>query len=466
MLGTSGGGSARDGARFMENVNPCVRDLTVRVPWESVERDRLDLITSSGDLKVPGFRRGKAPPSVLGKYYNPEIQDLLKERYAPTYVIQEVHRRALRIASGPEIHRIRFSEGQPLEIDATIEVFAPFELGEYRNLTVEVPDPTSDEDIDTAVQTQLSALQARHASFHNVDPRPIQDGDWVATSVRIRLENGETILSLDDEMIEISEEVEPQDLVEALRGRQPGETVDFEYPCPANLFVRKIAGKTLHCSLIIIQIRERELPELDDEFAKDVDNKLETLEDLLNAVRNPIKTFLENAERDAMHRQITEKLAEAYPMALPQRYMESRLDEELDRIEATMHLEESGEEQEINSLEALTVQLDEELTNEQIDAIKTQLEVQVRAEQVLDRIALVESLQITDEELQQMLISTSRSWNVPVDQIARELSETGGMVSWRALRLRAKAMDLVLNDANRIPASDTSQDSETSADET
>ena len=409
---------------MLEPNDPCVRELTIEIPWETVANERRRLVSEvAKNALVPGFRRGKAPQSVLNRHYEPEILDSLRHNFAAEYVIKGLHQRDLAVAGSPVITDLRFAEGKPLEVDTVFEVFPAFELGEYRNLKVAVPKLP---DPNEAVQEQLERMRREYASFHNLDPRPIEDGDFTLVSISGTVGEGEHEMKDREVTIHIGAEETLEAYSEALIGKSPGDQAEIVVNYEDDHVNTQLAGKTLRCTARVIALQERELPELDDEFAKDVDNDIETFDELRDKVReiilNSAKEFIERHARD----QLTRQLAEAHPMELPQQYMQGVMASALEKEPRAAEL---GE-------------------NEMVE-LRGHLELGVRADLVLQRIAAVERMEITQEEVNSFVQQHAEENKMTVAAANYDLASRGLISAWRSNRLRSKALQFVLDEAER-----------------
>lgn len=431
-------------------------DLTVSVPWHTVKAFRDELIAESvAASKIPGFRRGKASTGVFARHYEREILDAMKESLAPRQVLAEVSKKDLTFAHGPEIHDLRLVEGEGLEIDATVEVFPRFELGEYRNIEVTVPRSLP---IDDVVDSRIRILRIRHGSFVNVDPRPAQDGDHVLVSIEITMEDGETVLELNDQVVALEPtELIPSGFKESIHGMSPGEETEFQYACSENLFARKIAGKTLRCKIQLHQVGEFELPDLDDDFAQDVGEDINTLDDLMERLRaNAQADVEEQVERDVQE-QVMEVLAAKHPMPLPDGYLALRTADAKAAVERNMARKETGQEVEIDRLEYLTRELDPELTDEQTEQIASATATATRGEQVLERIAKLENISVSVEEIDRRIRAIAEAQQVRVDELARHFVDTGQIRVIQTSILHEKVLEYLVGEAIRVPADDTGE---------
>lgn len=443
----------------MSLADECRLDLTVSVPWETVKKFRDELIAGSVEnARIPGFRLGKAPTGVFARHYEREILDAMKENFAPNQVLAEAQRKDRTLAHGPEIHDMRLVEGERLEIDATVEVFPRFELGEYREIEVSIPKSLP---IDQVVDININNLRNEQGSFANVDPRAAQEQDHVLVSIEITTEDGETVLELSDEVFDLERRNDlPSGFRESILGMSPGEESEFQYVCPENLFARKIAGETLRCRIQLHQVGQFEVAELDDEFAQDISDEFKTLDDLNAHVRAQAEQAIKARIEEDVRQQVMDALADAHPMPLPKRYLENRLGMSIQAVKSRMAREAAGQEVQIDNLGYLTRELDPELTEDQLDLVRDQTTAMVRAEQVLDRIARLENITVSLEELEQQVRAIAEAHKVSRDELARHLVSSGEIHAVRNEVLRTKTLEYVVGEAIRVTKDDDADSEE------
>jgi len=409
----------------VEQQDPCKRTLTVEIPWDVVEKERRDYVKQARrSVTVPGFRKGRVPDRVLNRHFEKEISVALTERLAPEVIAERIGGMDLKLASGPYITDFRFAEGQPFEVDAVYEVFPTFELGEYRELKV-VHEPV--EVTDELVDAELGNLQQRHASIQTLDPRPAEDNDHVSVTFS-QAEGGPSLSFFDKEIVcQISEtsDMFSSAFASQLRGLVPGvETELFcgihdDHPDP------DLAGQTVKCIATIHSIVRIDLPELDDEFAKDVNENYKTLDELKVAIRQELKTRITREARATTEYEVMNKLAESHPMELPRQHYSERLE----RLAAEMQRRE-----------------DIPAPERQLTPMRAAHEAMVLcAEQVLDRIAEVEDIDVTQEELQQDINRWAQAQQITPERARQSMEDAGVLRTLRTTRRRSKAMQLVID---------------------
>ena len=405
--------------------DPCQRTLTVEIPWDVVAKERRDYVKEAKrSATVPGFRKGRVPEGVLNRYFEKEIAIVLTERLAPEVIAEKIVGMDHRLAAGPFIKDFRFVEGRPFEVDAVYEVFPSFELGDYRDLKVvhEAMEVT-----DELVEAELDDLRARHSSARTLDPRPVQEGDLVNVTFS-PVEGGPQLRFFGTElMCQVGDLGRPDGipLGPELKGLEPEAEAEISCQCPEDYMDKDIAGKTIKCMAKVHSIFEFDLPELDDEFAKDVDAKFETLDDLKSAVRESLAARTAMAARAATEAEVVSKLAELHPMDLPKQYFRERLE----RVAAEMERREDlpPEEREMTPLRA------------------AREAVSLCAEQVLDRIADVEDINVGPEEIQEDINRWAQAQQLTPERARQDMESAGVLAALQSRRRRSKAMQLIID---------------------
>ncbi len=404
--------------------------MDVEIPWELVEEERKRLVKSIRKTAVvPGFRQGKAPQAVLNRHFEPGILEAMQDSFIPQYVVHQVNKRDVEVASGPYLGSMHFAEGEPLKVQVEFEVFPKFELGEYRGLQI----PSFDVKVtDEMVDQYLENLRLQNASYQNLDPRPIANGDIAIANLKGYLDDGTEVFDREDTHFEVGTEKAVPEATSALLGRVPGDTVEFQITLSNDHRDKNLAGQNVTNRLEITGLTKRELPDLDDEFAKDIDDNADSLEDLKSSIRDRMEgTFAEDAERQEVDR-VCRLLAAAHPMELPTAYMLERYSNALADFKRQ------------NGLGA-----DDTLPREPAGQLFHAEEVRVRSELVLDRIAMVEGISVSESEIEEQVRRYAQSEQVTLQRAYDTLKETGMLSTIEQRCRRGKVISLVVAEANR-----------------
>ncbi len=410
----------------MALIEGCKHELEITIPGETVTAEiekAAAKIQKKAHLK--GFRPGKAPLSIVKRNFGGEIRQEALDDLIPTHLEQAVEREGLNVVSRPHIEDLHWGEDNEVRFKAHFEVQPTFELGEYRGLKVTYAEPTvTEEDIDA----RLNQIRESKAEFINLDPRPAQDGDHCLVSLHsISGVEGDPVQQ-DDLNIEIGGAETFAGFSEALRGAQPGDTVEAEITYPEDYAAERLAGKTVRFAVTLKTIRAKELPELNDEFAKDLGD-FQTITELREEIRRTIFREREYAAQTLAKNQLVDTLAEAHDFPVPEVFVDRQIESTLE----SRLRELAGQGVDINKLKLNW----KELRASQAERARKD----VRASLLLGRIADVEAIHVTEDEMDQQIQAIARSRREPVAAVRKQLSEDGTL-NRIASRIRT---DKVLN---------------------
>src|SRR4029077_13702415 len=169
------------GKNHLALVEGCKHSLEISVPVEAVENETGKVVSSiQSKARLPGFRPGKAPASLIRKQFQGDIRQKVLENLIPRFLQKRVEEEELRLVGRPDITKVKFDPGVPLEFTAEFEVSPDFELKDYKGIEVHYHEP---EVTDADVDDRLESIRQRKAEYINIDPRPLEDGDVAVVSL-------------------------------------------------------------------------------------------------------------------------------------------------------------------------------------------------------------------------------------------------------------------------------------------
>lgn len=308
----------------MSTVADCKRSVEVEIPLDEVERAR-ERVTNSlrQRVRLPGFRPGKAPVSMIQSRFESDIRNEVLELLLPQAFRDRVQKEELKVVGTPDISDLKFEPGQPIRFKADFEVAPEFEIAEYHGLPVQYEEPVvSDED----VANRLDSMRESKAEYINLDPRPVEDKDFVLVQLKSLSGLAEPIEQ--DVQIEVGGSETLPAFNEVLLGANPGEAREVDVTYPEDYGQERLAGKTVRFELTPKFVRKKELPALDDEFARDLGD-YQSLDELKEAVRKSIfheKQYV--AQREAKEALI-DKLVEANDFPVPAAYVDRQIENQV-----------------------------------------------------------------------------------------------------------------------------------------
>src|ERR1700690_4071318 len=246
----------------------CRRELDLEIPADEVTKQTEKIAKEFAKLaRVPGFRPGKAPITLIKKRFAEDIKGEVLQKLVPEQVEKAVTEQKLTPVSQPQVDKLEFTEGQPVKFRATFDVLPEFSLGEYKNLAIEMPEMTIN---DESVKNTLAEMQQRAAAFAPVEGRAVQNDDFVQVKLTGVPEGGGEPLQAERVLCHVGAEETMAPFNENLLGANVGDHKDFDVAYPADYPDAKLAGKTFKYSVDILGVKTKKLPEINDEFAKDV----------------------------------------------------------------------------------------------------------------------------------------------------------------------------------------------------
>ncbi len=246
----------------------CRRELDLEIPADEVTKAMERVAKEFARVaRVPGFRPGKAPVSLIRRRFADDIKGEVVQSLVPERVEKAVTEQKLTPVSQPQVDKLDFAEGQPLKFRAVFEVLPEFDLGNYKDLDLEMPVmDITDDDVNKA----LKEMTERAAAFAPVEGRAVENGDFVQLKLVGTPDGGGEPLRADSVLCHIGAEETMEPFNENLRGASIGEHKNFDVAYPGDYPDGKLAGKTYHYAVEVLGLKTKQLPELNDEFAKDV----------------------------------------------------------------------------------------------------------------------------------------------------------------------------------------------------
>jgi trigger factor len=298
--------------------------LEVEIPVEDVEKARLRAAESIRQkVRLPGFRPGKAPASMIESRFESDIRQEVLEQLLPRAFRQRVEKEEFRVVGQPNISDLHYEKGQPIRFKAEFEVAPEFEIAEYRGLPVKYEEPVV---TDEELAQRLETTRERRAEYVNLDPRPIEDKDHVVVLLKSISGLAEPIEQ--DSTIEVGGADTFPSFTEALLGANPGETKEAEVTYPEDYGEPRLANKTVKFSLTPKVIQKKELPALDDEFARDLGD-YQTLDELRDAIRKSIFHEKQQAAQQVAKESLIDRLVEANDFPIPETYVNRQIENQL-----------------------------------------------------------------------------------------------------------------------------------------
>jgi len=272
---------------------------------------------------LPGFRPGKAPLNLIQSRFESEIRSEVLDLLLPQAFRERVQKEELKVVGSPNITDLHFDPGEPIRFKADFEVAPEFELGDYRGLPVKYEEPTVN---DEELSKRLDAMRENKAEYVNLDPRPIENGDHVLVHLKSVAGLAEPIDQ--DVQIEVGAEQTLPEFNAALTGASPDDVKQVDVTYPEDYAQERLAGKTVQFELTPKIVRKKELPVLDDEFARDLGD-YQNLEELREAVRKTIFQEKQYAAQQQAKEELIDRLVERNEFSVPEAYIDRQIENQV-----------------------------------------------------------------------------------------------------------------------------------------
>jgi trigger factor len=300
----------------VEQIAPCVRRLTIEVPTDRVDRE-LEIVYRDLQrrVKLPGFRPGRVPRRILENHYRSTVEHEVLQKLVPEALSATLRKENLHVVGEPQIEHMVLTKGQPLRFVATVQVIPDFELADYHGWKFERRIPAVTEaDVDRV----LAQVRERHAALEAVSGRPVQEGDFVLVDYRGFVDERPLPgMEENNVVLEVGAGVFPPEIEQGLVGMAQGAEKIIPVRLPENYREAALAGRVVHFWIKVTEIKQKVLPELDDDFARAYEDA-----DSLAALRERLRGELEEAARkkadEALRSEILAKLVAENPIDVPE----------------------------------------------------------------------------------------------------------------------------------------------------
>lgn len=445
----------------VEDLNPTRKKLVVVIPGDTIAQAEDSIVQEfASQAKIPGFRPGKAPANLVKKRFSKDIDQEVSRKLTSEAYEKAASESKLDIYTVVDLTGDDYQPGVDAHLEITADIVPPFELPEYKDLKMEVaPTEATEEEVEQSLQ-QLREQRAQY----NVVERPAQKGDFVRCSYTGKI--GEELIAdiaPDARMFgtqkstweEAGSEESPgvKAVVEGLVGMSVGETKEVEMDFPEDFHEEALRGKSAIYSVELEEVRERELPEFDEDFLKSL--QVESEEDLRKQTRDNIVNQKNQQNASRKREQIQQKLLEQIDFPVPQMAVEQQTQEILrDFLQRYMQ---QGVPQE--EFENRKDELYEGASKAAVDRVKVRF--------VLGKVAEKESIEVENEDMSSAIMQEAMMTRTQPDKLVKELQKDRGRI--QALResvLMNKTLDFLVESGEIVEVAAGKEEPEASAEET
>lgn len=426
----------------LKEVSPTQREIHIEIEPEAV-RAVYNKVSQkyAKAAQVPGFRKGFAPLDIIRLRYKEDIQNEVLRELLPEKVQAAIEEHNLQPLAEPHLHfddfdNLKLNGSQPLSLHIHVEVMPEIPTPEYKGLeAVRRVRPLRDGEMDKIIDQR----RQNDASLVPVEGRKSEAGDTLIVDLEGTFEddaNGEPIKA-DDLEITLGDEGIEQSFTENLVGLEQDEEKEFTVSYPEDFSSPALAGKTVHYKAKVKSVGKIELPELDDEWAQSLEEGYENLEDLKTRLNADLETVAKSDADAAVRNELINKLIEKHNFEIPNALIETQARNLLNNFAQDM--QQRGVD--LNKV-------DQEFVKMAYEQMKGQAERDVRGAMLLEKVAELEAVEVSDEEVQNEIEQMANYYGVPPEQIKQSLAQQGGESNIANNLRTRKAIEAIFNNAS------------------
>lgn len=420
-----------------EEVEKNLSKITFEVSTEEFEK-AIDRAYNKNKSKfnIPGFRKGKAPKAIVIKnytkavFYDDALNDVLPEAYEAA-----LKESGLDVVARPEFDVEEIKDGEPVVFTALVTTRPEVKLGEYKGIEVEKVDYTvTDEDVDK----EIEAARSRNARMISVDDRAVEKGDTAVIDFEgfvdgVAFEGGKG----ENYDLEIGSNTFIPGFEDQLVGAKVDDLVDVNVTFPEEYHAEELKGKPAVFKVKVNEIKVRELPELDDDFASEV-SEFETLADYKADVRTKLEERAKEKAEGEIQNAVVDKAVENAEFNVPDAMVDYQVDNMINDMAQRL------------SYQGMSLDMYMQYTGQTIDTMKEmyreQAMKQVSAGLVIDAISAAEGIEVSPEELELNLVDMSKKYNMELDKLKELISEPE-LDSIKKEMIFSKTIEMLTNNA-------------------
>lgn len=430
--------------KAVEDINQTKKRLRIEIPSDLIEREiKNSLEKLRHTVKIPGFRPGKAPVNLIEKRFGKQVEAEVLEKVVPEHLGNAIREAAIDPVTMPVLEEeFDYKRNNPLAFAVTLEVKPKIENLAYENITVkDIPVNVEESDVEDA----LKALQNKKAVFEVAD-KVVEMDDFISFEyVDSEIAGGEDISSVKETISKMGNEIFPPDIMEKVIGKQKGDIIEFTTTFAATAS-KELAGRTAQIKVKISEVKKKTLPEIDDEFAKDLG--YETMTDLREKAREKIYAAKTEHIRKIQKAEIVRKLVESSTFEVP----ESLVGKEIEAI--MMHKSISGSKEDSVSQNSVSDTFEPVSSGQEAEKNKEedpQAELRskavrnVQAHFILDTIGRKEGIVVSDNEVDERIAFLAQKLSATPESVRNYyLYREGSLDGLKHSIMEDKVMDALL----------------------
>jgi len=408
------------------------REISVEIPADEVARETEVIVQKYQKVaRLPGFRSGHVPASIIKQRFKEDLKSDVVEALVPRHFRKEAEKQGLIPVSQPQVTDLHIHDGEPLRFKASFEIMPEIVVEGYKELRADHPEiAIKDEEVEEAV----NSVREQHATYTSIEGRPLADGDYAQASMDGKpKENDATAqpVHMDEVLIEIGGKNTVPEFTENLRGANAGDEREFEVSYPEDVADKRLAGKAFIYTVRIQAIKQKNLPELNDDFAKEL-GEFSSFDQVRKQIRDNMEAERKHdAERQAKDKLVAE-LVKRNDFEVPESLVDRQIDLRLERG--------------LRALAAQGMKM-EDLKKMDLPRLRVgqrdQAVQDVKSSLLLERVADLEKIEAGEDELNHEIEALAKQTKQTPEAVRARLTQDGGLDRIRNRIRSEKTLDFL-----------------------
>ena len=415
-----------------KNKDGVKREISVEVPAAEVTRETEAIVQKYQKLaRLPGFRKGHVPASIIRQRFAEDLKSDVVEALVPRYFRKETEKLGMVPVSQPRVTDLHIHEGEPLRFKASFEIMPEIKVEGYRELRADKPEIGV---TDAEVEEALNSVREQHATFTTVEGRSLAEGDFAQASMDGKPKDGEADaqpVHMDEVLIEIGGKNTVAEFSENLRGASAGDERTFDVTYPDDASDKRLAGKTFVYSVKVQGIKQKQLPELNEDFAKELGD-FSSIEQVRKQIRENMEAEKRHAAERAAKDKLVSDLVKRNDFEVPESLVERQIDVRLERG--------------LRALAAQGMKLEDmkKMDLPRVRAGQREQAVQdVKSSLFLERVAELEKIEVNDDEVNHEVEALAQQTKQTSEAVRARLTQEGGLDRIRSRIRSEKTLDFL-----------------------
>ncbi|MCU1299628.1 MAG: trigger factor [Acidobacteriaceae bacterium] len=410
--------------------NDTRREIAVEVPADEVARETEKLIAKYQKLaRIPGFRKGHVPASIIKQRFSQDIQNDVVDSLVPRYFQKETQSQGLIPVSQPRVTDLHVHDNEPLKFKASFDVMPEIKVEGYKELRAEKPDTSvSDEEVEQS----LKDLQEQRATFTTIEGTTLSDGDFAQASVDGKPQDGEgQPVHMDDVLIEIGGKNTMPEFTDNLRGASAGDERSFEVNYPEDSADKRLAGKKFNYTAKVQSIKQKTLPELNDDFAKSL-GEFASLDEVRTRIREGMEQERKHKAEHESKDKLVAELVKRNEFEIPESLVDRQVDVRLERGFRAL-VAQGMKQEDIKKMDFARLRAGQ----------RDQAVQEVKASLLLEKIADGQKIEVADEEIDREIEALASQSKQTPEEIRARLTRDGALDRIRNRIRTEKTLDFL-----------------------